>query len=81
MLQSKETQRESRILRGFVCLRAKKRSVNHVLYVARVCVLQSKETKRESRILRGFVCVRVKTRSVNHVFYDSLCAAERSNTA
>ena len=32
MLQSNRTQRESRILRGFVCVRIKKRSVNHVFY-------------------------------------------------
>ena len=32
MLQSKETQRESCILRGFVCCRVKKHSVNHVFY-------------------------------------------------
>ena len=32
MCPSKETQRESRILRGFVCCRVKKHSVNHVFY-------------------------------------------------
>ena len=32
MLRSNETERESRILRGFVCIEAMKQSVNHVFY-------------------------------------------------
>ena len=87
-----ETQRESRISQGFVCLRLKKHSVNHVFYkdlcaseqrntacityFTRVCVLQNKETQCESRILQRFVCLRGQRRSVNHVFYKGLCASE-----
>jgi hypothetical protein len=95
--QNKGTQRESRILRGFVCLRAVKPSVIHVsyeglraseqwnaawiMYFTKVCVLQRKETQRESRILRGFVCLWIKERSVNHVFYEGLCASEQWDAA
>jgi len=92
VLQSKETQRESRTLWWFVCFRAKKRSVNHVFYeglcaseqrnkawityFTRVCVCPTKETQHESRILRGFVCCRAKKQSMNHVFYEGLCVSE-----
>jgi hypothetical protein len=73
VVQSKETQRESRILRGLVFFKLKKRSVNHVFY--KVCALRTEETQHEARILRGFVCFKLKKRSVNHVFYEGLCAS------
>ena len=95
VLLSSETQRESCILRGFVCFCVEKRSVNHILYeglcasnwrnatwityFTRVCVPQSSETHRELRILQGFVCFKVEKRSVNHVFYEGLCASNWRN--
>ena len=61
MLQSKETQRESHILRGFERFEEMK---------------QGNETERESCILRGFERFEALKHGVNHAFCEVLTTSK-----
>ena len=97
VLQNKETQRESCILRGFERFEAMKQGVNHVfcgflsaskqcnrawiMYFAGFWALRGNETERESRILQAFERFEAMKQSVNHAFCKVLSVSKHWNTA
>jgi hypothetical protein len=95
-IQSIETDRESRILRGFYEIEASKHAANHAFYevsstskhwnrprithFTRFWALRSIETGRESRILRGFDEFKALKQAANHAFYEVSMKSKHWNT-